>query len=119
MTTTFREEGNTMEDLKQIQPVPGFSRAIVLERHRYDGSSIVNIEQRIKYHSPTGFEWGYGGSGPADLALNILSYFVPVDEAFRLHQSFKWDFISPLPHEGGTIKNEAILAWIKSKEGEV
>jgi len=118
MTTTFREERNTMEDLKQIQPVPGFPQDIVLERHRYDGSSIVNIEQRIKYHSPTGFEWGFGGSGPADLALNILSYFVPVDEAFRLHQEFKWEFIASVPFDGGTIKNEAIRAWIKSKEGE-
>lgn len=24
-------------------------------------------------HSPTGFEWGYGGSGPADLAYSILA----------------------------------------------
>ena len=24
-------------------------------------------------HSPTGFEWGYGGSGPAQLALAILA----------------------------------------------
>jgi len=24
------------------------------------------------YHSPTGFEWGYGGSGPADLARSIM-----------------------------------------------
>jgi len=52
------------------------------------------------------------------LALNILSYFVPVDEAFRLHQEFKWEFIAPVPFDGGTIKNEAIRAWIKGKEGE-
>ena len=24
-------------------------------------------------HSPTGFEWGYGGSGPAQLALALLA----------------------------------------------
>jgi hypothetical protein len=23
-------------------------------------------------HSPSGFAWGYGGSGPADLALSLL-----------------------------------------------
>ena len=27
----------------------------------------------IRNHSPTGFEWGYGGSGPAQLALAILA----------------------------------------------
>src|SRR5207302_1533158 len=28
--------------------------------------------RHIPSHSPDGFEWGYGGSGPADLALAIL-----------------------------------------------
>ncbi len=27
-------------------------------------------------HSPSGFEWGYGGSGPAQLALAILADFL-------------------------------------------
>lgn len=31
-----------------------------------------NRSQRIVNHSPDGFEWGYGGSGPAQLALAIL-----------------------------------------------
>src|SRR5262245_22144387 len=26
----------------------------------------------LRNHSPTGFEWGYGGSGPAQLALALL-----------------------------------------------
>lgn len=65
-------------------------------------------------HSPSGFSWGYGGSGPAQLALAILAYQLhrypgdrkiaasvkqhvgdeerprsPDDEAVRLHQTFK------------------------------
>lgn len=36
----------------------------------------TNVPQRIVYHSPTGFEWGYGGSGPADLALNLAELVV-------------------------------------------
>ena len=35
----------------------------------------------IDYHSPDGFEWGYGGSGPADLALAILVDFFEEDPA--------------------------------------
>ena len=27
-------------------------------------------------HSPTGFSWGYGGSGPAQLALAILAHYL-------------------------------------------
>ena len=38
-----------------------------------DGTAVVEgIYQTWVWHSPIGFEWGYGGSGPADLALNIL-----------------------------------------------
>ena len=41
-------------------------------------------------HSPTGFEWGYGGSGPAQLALAILAERLSDDAmAVRLHQAFK------------------------------
>src|SRR6267378_1793164 len=41
-------------------------------------------------HSPTGFEWGYGGSGPAQLALALLADHLGDDnEAVSLHQEFK------------------------------
>jgi hypothetical protein len=41
-------------------------------------------------HSPTGFGWGYSGSGPAQLALAILcSMGLTNEEAVRLHQKFK------------------------------
>jgi hypothetical protein len=38
-----------------------------------DGTVTCSIPQTHKHHSPTGFEIGYGGSGPAYLALNILA----------------------------------------------
>ena len=34
----------------------------------------TNVPHLVVHHSPTGYEWGYGGSGPADLALNILEW---------------------------------------------
>lgn len=77
-----------------------------------NGKAHVNIEQKYVYHSPTGFNWGYGGSGPADLALNILAMFVPYEEAFRLHQKFKWEYIANIPPEGGIIREEEIRKFI-------
>jgi uncharacterized protein DUF6166 len=48
-------------------------------------------------HSPTGFNWGYGGSGPAQLALAILADCLGDDGlAVRLHQPFKWAVIARL-----------------------
>lgn len=64
------------------------------------------------------FEIGYGGSGPADLALNCLARFIPPQDAWNLHQDFKWKFIAPLPEYGDIIKVEDVLAWIKEKFNE-
>jgi len=80
---------------------------------------ITNVPCRITYHSPDGFEWGYGGSGPADFALNILSIFVGQEAAERYHQEFKRAFVATLPQEGGTIKRDDILRWIGEKGVEL
>lgn len=43
-------------------------------------------------HSPTGFEWGYAGSGPAQLALALLADALgkaQKERAIALHQRFK------------------------------
>ena len=60
-------------------------------------------------HSPTGFEWGYGGSGPAQAALAVLlKAGVPPAAAVYWHQTFKWDFVSRLDREGGSITSTEI-----------
>jgi Family of unknown function (DUF6166) len=52
-------------------------------------------------HSPTGFEWGYGGSGPAQLALALLADHLGDDEkAIDLHQQFKFSIVAGLPYPG-------------------
>ena len=67
-------------------------------------------------HSPDGFQWGYGGSGPADLALSILvDYLSDKDKAFRLHQSFKWDFVAGFK-DTWQITGSDIEAWLKAKD---
>ena len=52
-----------------------------------------------RIHSPDGFAWGYGGSGPSQLALAILLRMTG-DKEFSLlnYQSFKSAFlVKPLP----------------------
>lgn len=53
---------------------------------------------KVCNHSPTGFAWGYGGSGPAQLALAVLLE-VTNDEQVALshYHTFKWDVIARLP----------------------
>ncbi len=49
---------------------------------------------KIHNHSPDGFNWGYGGSGPAQLSLAILMKFMPANVAQRLYQSFKFKVVA-------------------------
>jgi hypothetical protein len=75
----------------------------------------------VPLHSPTGFETGYSGSGPADLAASILAdYFHVTPEVvavtwkkswgldatdaakvIRYHQLFKQHHVAPYPLEVG------------------
>ena len=59
-------------------------------------------DERVKhkvYHSPTGMEWGYSGSGPADTARSILLMLVPKRMADLLYQKFKFDFVAAWPQD--------------------
>lgn len=55
-------------------------------------------EESLKYvrHSPDGFAWGYGGSGPSQLAFAILLELYNPDIAKRYYQNFKWAFVAKL-----------------------
>jgi hypothetical protein len=63
-----------------------------------DGKEILPAySQKIRNHSPDGFNWGYGGSGPAQTALAIRQCLFDEDIARSLYQAFKWQFVSGWP----------------------
>lgn len=103
-----------------------------------EGRALVNIERPCVHHSPDGFEWGYPGSGPSDLALNLLELLVldlrtqlspdtceawGLNEtvelyrgrctrfAWRHHHALKEELVAPLPLEGGTISKGELIVW--------
>lgn len=76
----------------------------------------------IMKHSPSGFEWGYAGSGPAQLALAILvdalgRTKIEKERAVRLHQDFKRAVIVKLPHEEWTLTQKQVLDTVARLEG--
>ena len=74
--------------------------------------------QQIHNHSPAGFEWGYGGSGPAQLALAILLDFTGDEEvALNNYQAFKSQFIASLSQEDTrwTITGSDIAAFLHQR----
>lgn len=79
------------------------------------GYARFNIPQRVIRHSPTGMEWGYSGSGPSDLALNILTLFTSLDVASSCYQEFKAEFVATLPHAGGVIRGGDVREWLRAR----
>ena len=69
----------------------------------------------LRNHSPTGFECGYGGSGPAQLALAILANHMDSDPAaLRYYHKFKFHTIARLPrHDDWTLTSEEIDAALR------
>jgi hypothetical protein len=68
-------------------------------------------------HSPTGFEWGYSGSGPAQLALALLvDALGDRDRAVKLHQAYKARVVGVLPQNEWTLTQIEILEVVKQLE---
>lgn len=82
-----------------------------------DLSNVTHPLPHIVRHSPDGFQWGYGGNGPADLALSILCDCLSVPLAHKYYQAFKRKFIEPLDRKL-YIKESDILLWIGKQEDE-
>ena len=86
----------------------------------FDGRPLdIEPSLRVRKHSPTGFAWGYGGSGPAQLALAILlAARVSVDQALRHYQTFKWTYIAPLDSRAPFALHIDVAAWVAAREAE-
>ncbi len=78
----------------------------------------LNPRFDIRRHSPTGFEFGYGGSGPAQLALAILADALGDDELAQQHyQRFKFEKISRIEESSWFITQAEVRRWISQVLG--
>ncbi len=105
----------TKGDVMQGKIVGNFETRIVsLNGHPLDEKK----SQAVWNHSPDGFNWSYGGSGPAQLALAILLEFVSRGEAVARYQQFKWEMIAPLPPQNFELSISDVKSWIERKRKE-
>jgi hypothetical protein len=81
-----------------------------------DNLFLPGPSQKLYNHSPDGFNWGYGGSGPAQLALALL-YDVTGDQELSIkeHQHFKRTFVAGWGDEW-QITTEEIEAWLRGRD---
>lgn len=78
-------------------------------------SSAPYLLPHVKRHSPGGFQWGYGGSGPADVAFSILVDLIGEKIAGIYYQQFKRDFIA-IAGRDLRIHETAIRSWFVAQE---
>jgi len=65
------------------------------ERYFLDGELLTPEEsQKVRNHSPDGFNHGYCGSGPAQLALAIMLKLTGKSDGY---QNFKFKCVANLP----------------------
>lgn len=73
--------------------------------------------QKLSNHSPDGFNWGYGGSGPAQLALALLLDVTgDMNIALRYHQNFKWQVVATWAQaQPWGYSEDQVRAWLKTQ----
>lgn len=76
--------------------------------------------QDVINHSPTGFEWGYHGSGPAQLAAAILLDVTDdISTVRRLHQLYKTEVVAGLDPDEWTITADSVIEWLANVSAKV
>jgi len=121
----------TEEEIKTVRPLiekiarerEGFVEGKIDKNGRHSvfiKNKKLNIQDSLKIrdHSPTGFNWGYNGSGPAQTALAImLELCKSKEQAERLYQDFKEDFVSNMKKgEEWEEPLKSVTNWICAKE---
>lgn len=73
----------------------------------------------LRNHSPTGFEWGYGGSGPAQLSLALcVDVLQDAGEAVAVYQRVKEFLIAPIRQDRWTIYEPELRSAIQRANAE-
>jgi hypothetical protein len=123
-------------------PLPLVDHGLVMKREEGSGprgTVKTNVPHRVEMGSPDGFEFGYGGSGPSDLALNAVEHLIQhlasegeidapsdyyteeegqVDKgrvstlAFRLSHEFKSRFVASASDSGASYDFEELRDWL-------
>ena len=124
-------------------PLPIQDHGLVMRRESSGegprGTVKTNVPHRVERSSPDGFEFGYGGSGPSDLALNAVEHLIqtlaeegvidsPSDYytegdgdvqkrqvskvAFQLARAFKAKFVAPVSQSGGAVEYGVLKTWL-------
>lgn len=99
---------------------------------RRNGQCVVWIERdgrrceelspayHIRNHSPTGLDWGYNGSGPAQLALALLHHATGGESiTAALYQRFASEIVAAIGTDDWCFSRAAIRDWVASQVADM
>lgn len=92
----------------------GADRATVSRPHGFEPYKLpLTIEDGSAYpKSPDGHAYGYGGSGPSQLALDVLTDYLEEKPAPSIYQAFKRRFIETASGPEWTVSSSQIDAFL-------
>lgn len=77
-------------------------------------SDVYHLPHLVR-HSPDGFEWGYGGSGPADLARSIVGDLTGEEDPHPAdYQEVKWSLLNDMHWDGGEVTEVQVTAVLEA-----
>jgi len=110
--------GLDLENVPEGRSSAGVIEVAVYRGRRTGQRCIVTVDAETlprRYDllsaSPCGFEWGYGGSGPAQLAVAILAHAYGDEFATQHYQRFKDEVVTALPESRWTLTTLDLEEW--------
>ena len=98
---------------------PGGARVTVAGEPLAPDTPLWETSLCLHNHSPGGPEWGYDGSGPAQLALTVLLLVTDSAEAVRYYYLFKNSVLAAIRADHWTLPLRDVQAWLdQAREGK-
>ena len=98
---------------------PDGCQVVVVDSSKPDDSYLLDPRFDLRNHSPDGFNFGYAGSGPSQLALALLADVLGDDEHAQEHyQTFKFKVIARLEGDRFELSEDDIKQTVARLEAE-
>lgn len=104
-----------------VEPGQPDTAQVVLVSPDGEEELLAPRERRLaRFHSPAGYGWGYLGSGPAQLAQDLIRGACGIEPAPVLYQQFKEQQIAWLPREEPwELGVGFIQTWVNAHRGAI
>jgi len=95
----------------------GFEDSTVVIRDPEGSETLLPLRLDVQNHSPTGFSWGYYGSGPAQLALAICCDALGDERGSKpeCYMKFKDEVVARIPQgKPWALCRALVITWARS-----